>query len=245
MWRQGRSLPYGEGVSLWALGEMVKAQAGMLETDDAEETEAKLRECGHGASWRTRPTRMARAAISGCSSASRAGDTGRPSRRGEAFAAWRRFFETLAEERPLVLVFEDLHWADDALLDFVDYLVDWASGVPILVVGTARPELLTRRPGWGGGKSNASTLSALAALRRRHGAARARAPGDAGARADTQETLLERAGWKPPVRGGVRPHARRPDGGPASASGDGSGLIAARLDGLAADEKEFCRRWRC
>ena len=60
---------------------------------------------------------------------------------------------------PLVLVFEDLHWADDGLLDFVDHLVDWATGVPLLVVCTARPELLERRPGWGGGKRNALTLS--------------------------------------------------------------------------------------
>ena len=75
------------------------------------------------------------------------------------FAAWRHFFEALAEQRPLVLVFEDLHWADDGLLDFVDYLADWAGGVPLLVVGTARPELLARRPGWGGGKPNALTLS--------------------------------------------------------------------------------------
>ena len=80
-------------------------------------------------------------------------------RRGEAFAAWRYFFEVLAESRPLVLVFEDLHWADDGLLDFVDYLVDWAGEVPLLVVGSARPELLERRPGWGGGKPNALTLS--------------------------------------------------------------------------------------
>jgi predicted ATPase len=79
--------------------------------------------------------------------------------RDEAFAAWRRFFEELAEERPLVLVFEDLHWADDHLLEFVGHLVDWTSGVPLLVVCTARPELLTRRPDWGGGKPNALTLS--------------------------------------------------------------------------------------
>ena len=78
---------------------------------------------------------------------------------GEAFAAWRQFVEALAESRPLVLVFEDLHWADDGLLDFVDYLADWADGVPLLVVGSARPELLDRRPGWGGGKPNAITLS--------------------------------------------------------------------------------------
>src|SRR5204863_1899473 len=77
----------------------------------------------------------------------------------EAFSAWRRFLEGLAEQRPVVLVFEDLHWADDGLLDFVDYLSDWASAVPLLIVCMARPELLDRRPGWGGGKRNALTLS--------------------------------------------------------------------------------------
>ena len=67
--------------------------------------------------------------------------------------------EGLADERPLVLVFEDVHWADESLLDFIDYLIDWAGGVPLLAVCTARPELLTRRPGWGGGKRNALTIS--------------------------------------------------------------------------------------
>ena len=80
-------------------------------------------------------------------------------RRAEAFAAWRRFLEALGELGPAVLVFEDLHWADDGMLDFVDHLVEWAPGVPLLVVGTARPELLERRPGWGGGKPNAPTLA--------------------------------------------------------------------------------------
>src|SRR5919106_5528025 len=84
---------------------------------------------------------------------------GRGETLSESFAAWRRFFEGLAEQSPLVLVFEDLHWADDSLLDFVDHLVDWASGVPVLVVCTARPELLARRPDWGGGKTNAIALS--------------------------------------------------------------------------------------
>ena len=72
--------------------------------------------------------------------------------RGERFAAWRRFFEALAEQRPTVLVFEDLHWADDDLLDFVDHLVDWARACRCSSSCTARPELLERRPGWGGGK---------------------------------------------------------------------------------------------
>jgi predicted ATPase len=74
-----------------------------------------------------------------------------------------RFLEAMAEQRPLVVVFEDLHWADESLLDFVDELVDWVTEVPLLVVATARPELLERRPGWAGGKLNATTL-ALAPL---------------------------------------------------------------------------------
>ena len=80
-------------------------------------------------------------------------------RRDEAFAAWRRFFEALAERRPLVLVFEDIHWADDGLLDFIEHLVDWVRGVPMLVLCTARLELLERRPAWGGGKLNAATIA--------------------------------------------------------------------------------------
>src|SRR5207247_7787141 len=77
----------------------------------------------------------------------------------ESFSAWRSFLEAVAEERPLVLVFDDLHWADDGLLDFVDQLVEWARSAPILVLCTARPELLERRPGWAGGKANAATIS--------------------------------------------------------------------------------------
>ena len=79
--------------------------------------------------------------------------------RVEAFAAWRRFLEALAEDGPMVLVFEDIHWADDALLDFIDLLADRAGAVPLLIVCTARPELLERRPSWAGGKTNAHTIS--------------------------------------------------------------------------------------
>jgi class 3 adenylate cyclase len=157
-WRQGRSLPYGEGVSYWALAEMVKAQAGILETDDEDQAAAKLAETVRAviegerdAAWVERNLRP----LVGLAAETELG----ADRRGEAFSAWRRFVEALAERRPLVLVFEDLHFADGGLLDFVDYLVDWASGVPLLVVGTSRPELLARRSGWGGGKPNALTLS--------------------------------------------------------------------------------------
>ena len=127
-WRQGRSLPYGEGVAFWAVAEMVKAQAGILETDSAEAAETKLHRdladlIPDAESARWIETQL-RPLVGLAGEEDPSGD-----RRDEAFAAWRRFFEALAERRPLVLVFEDLHWADDNLLDFVDYLVDWASGL--------------------------------------------------------------------------------------------------------------------
>jgi predicted ATPase len=148
-----------EGVSFWALAEMVKAQAGILETDTFAEAGAKLAQLtsdvvpgASEADW----VRRHLGALAGVHGGDAPAGGGR---RDEAFAAWRYFVEALAEQRPLVLVFEDLHWADDGLLDFIDYLVDWAGEVPLLVVGSARPELLERRPGWGGGKPNALTLS--------------------------------------------------------------------------------------
>ncbi|HET8969369.1 MAG TPA: AAA family ATPase, partial [Gaiellaceae bacterium] len=193
-WRQGRSLPYGEGISFWALGEMVKAQAGILETDSSEHAEAKLHAAVEAVAgdedprWLERHLRV----LVGLE-----GEGGSEDRRTEAFTAWRRFFEAMAEERPLVLVFEDLHWADDALLDFVDHLVGWASGVPILVVATARPELLERRSGWGGGKPNAVTLS-LSPLSDEQTADLVHALLDSPVLdADTRTELLARAGGNP------------------------------------------------
>ena len=79
--------------------------------------------------------------------------------RQESFTAWRRFFEGLAAARPTVLVFEDLHWADEALLAFLEHLAEWSQGVPLLVLCAARPELYERRPGWGAGLRNAHTIN--------------------------------------------------------------------------------------
>ena len=161
-WRQGRSLPYGEGVSYWALAEMVKAQAGMLETDSDDEVEAKLArtveqlidEDGEWVLSHLRPL------------VGQASDTASGSQE-EAFAAWRRFFEALADQHPLVLVFEDIQWADDGLLDFIEHLADWVRDVPMLILCTARLELLERRPAWGGGKLNAANVAAGATVGRR------------------------------------------------------------------------------
>ena len=156
-WRAGRCLPYGEGVSFAALAEMTKAEVGVRRADAAEVAESKLRETlsrlfrdSVEARWIESHLRP----LVGLEAPVGSGD-----RRDESFTAWRRFFEAVTERRPLVLVFEDLHWADDAVLDFVDHLVDWATAVPLLVLCTARPELLERRPGWGGGKRNFMTLT--------------------------------------------------------------------------------------
>ncbi len=172
-WRQGRSLPYGEGVSFWALAEMVKAQAGVLDSDSPEAAGEKLHRTvvdlvGEAdAEW---VASHLRPLIGIGASSDLAGG------RDEAFAAWRRLFEALAERRPLVLVFEDLHFADDGLLDFVDELIEWTTDVPLLVLCTARPELLDRRPAWGGGKLELDDARTVAARGRRRRAPRGRAP---------------------------------------------------------------------
>jgi len=235
-WRQGRSLPYGEGVSFWALAEMVKAQAGVLETDGVERTEAKLRETVAALVSDQADADWLKSHLRPLVGLEAAGELG-SGRRDEAFAAWRGFLEALAEARPLVLVFEDLHWADDSLLDFVDYLVDWASGVPILVVGTARPELLSRRPGWGGGKPNALTLS-LSPLSDDETAELVHALLDRPVLAvEVQQTLLERADGNPLYAEEFVRMLDEQEDGQLPLPETVQGLIAARLDGLQPEEK--------
>ncbi len=234
-WRQGRSLPYGEGVSFWALGEMVKAHAGILETDSEEEAERKLQEAvattvpADDAEWTVSHLRP----LAGIEASS-----GRSDNQSEAFAAWRGFLEGIADRDPLVLVFEDLHWADEGLLDFVDHLADWATRVPLLVVATARPELLARRSGWGGGKTNALMLS-LAPLSVTETAELVHALLERAAiPADVQATLLERAGGNPLyAEEFVRLLDERTDG--SALPETVQGIIAARLDALEREDKEL------
>ncbi|MGH2573511.1 MAG: ATP-binding protein [Actinomycetota bacterium] len=157
-WRQGRCLPYGEGVTFWALGEMVKAQAGILESDDPEQAAQKIEVAARAVATDSSEQEWLEARLSPLVGIG-GPDGGRVAERDESFAAWRRFLEAIAALRPLVLVFEDLHWADLALLDFVEHLVDWSTEVPLLVLCTARPELYERYPAWGGGKRNSTTLA--------------------------------------------------------------------------------------
>jgi class 3 adenylate cyclase/tetratricopeptide (TPR) repeat protein len=239
-WRLGRSLPYGDGVSFWALTQMVKAQAGILETDTSEQAQAKLAamtaDVVAGASEAGWVARHLGTLVGVAADGVQVGGD----RRSEAFAAWRYFFELLAEQQPLVLVFEDLHWADDGLLDFVDYLADWAAEVPLLVVGAARPELLERRPGWGGGKPNALTLS-LAPLSdddtaRLIGSLLGRPVLEAG----QQALLLARAGGNPLyAEQYVQMLAEQEAGAPLLLPESIQAIIGARLDLLAPADKRL------
>ena len=243
IWRQGRCLPYGEGITYWAFGEMVKAQAGILESDAAAEADAKLRR----AIAELVADRSERDWLHGQLGPLVGVAASQDGNRDESFTAWRRFLEGLASEQPAVLVFEDLHWAEAALVEFVEHLVDRSAGVSLLVVCSARPELYERHPSWGGGKRNSTTVS-LAPL----------SP-DATARlvaallkqavlpAETQSALLDRCGGNPLYaeefvrmltdRGVLTGRARITRDATVPLPETVQALIAARLDTLPPDPK--------
>jgi class 3 adenylate cyclase/tetratricopeptide (TPR) repeat protein len=232
-WRRGRSLSYGDNVSLWALGEIVKAELGVLESDSAAETAAKL-----AASLAELIDDPVEAAWVGQHLAPLVGLTGTDVDRSQSAAARRRWIEALADRYPLVLVFEDLQWADDELLDFVDQLVEWVAGVPLLVVCTTRPELFERRPGWGGGKRNALSIS-LGPLGDADTARIVAATLDqALLPAATQAALLARADGNPLY---AEQYARMVAEGaaPDALPENVQGIVAARLDLLSTDEKSL------
>ena len=232
-WRQGRCLPYGEGIAFWALGEIVKAECGILESDSPGEAEAKLEQ--------SLPSDDPDFAWLKARLAPLVGAGGEPAAQEESFAAWRRVLESWAEGRETVLVVEDLHWADASLLSFLEHLADWAEGVPLLLVCTARPELYERHPTWAAGLRNAQTIT-LPPLSAEDTARLISALLDrAVLPAETQRVLLERAGGNPLYaeefvrllqdRGELAETEEVPDSVQA--------LIAARLDTLTTDRKSL------
>ena len=156
-WRQGRCRPFGEGVDFRALSDILEAHAGVLDSDDASIVEAKLKEVlpeSEDRAWllqRLRPL---------------LGLNGSAASRGENFVAWERMMEVIAAEGPAVIVIEDLHWAGEAMLGFVEHLLAGDHMVPLLIVATTRPELLEKHVGLltakdGGRSPRPITLSAL------------------------------------------------------------------------------------
>ncbi len=148
-WRQGRCVPYGEGRTFWALREIVRAHAGILRTHDVETTTELLERVvadGPDHRWlcdRLRP-------LVGLDAAEADPE--------ENYAAWLRFFRDAASQRPLVLVIEDLHFADEAMLDFMDYASGRVDGLPLLVIGTARPEVFEQRPAFAASSGRATRM---------------------------------------------------------------------------------------
>ncbi|HET7685057.1 MAG TPA: adenylate/guanylate cyclase domain-containing protein, partial [Candidatus Limnocylindria bacterium] len=153
-WHQGRSPAYGEGITFWALGEMVRMRLGIGEGADEETTRAAL-----AASLAEFVEDEAeRRSLEGPLLSLLGFEEQARSTRGELFAAWRTFFERIAEKGPVVLVFEDLQWADEGLIDFIEEMLAWSRGRPIYVITLARPELLDRRPTWGAGQRGFTSL---------------------------------------------------------------------------------------
>ena len=197
-WRRGRCMAYGN-TAYSALADAVKAQCEIFDDDATEVAWKKVNEAVESLFGDKELAPQIGALVG-------AGEPGAFSRE-DLFDAWRRFFERMAARYPLVLVFEDIHWADDALLDFTEYLADWAQG-PIMVLTLARPELFENRPAWGGGKRNAvstfldplsadeSSAMLVRPARRRHD----RGPGARGRGAQRRQ---------PAVRRGDRPQADR------------------------------------
>ncbi|MEX1006014.1 MAG: adenylate/guanylate cyclase domain-containing protein [Acidimicrobiia bacterium] len=152
-WHEGRSPSYGDGIAMWALGEMVRQRAGIQESDDDAATLERLEDMvgtyvsdDRNQTW----VQERLAALLGVG-------TSMGTERTELFAAARMLFEGIAAHGTVVLVFEDLHWADPALLEFIDDLPDWSQNHPILVVTLSRPDLLDRRPEWGSGRRGLSS----------------------------------------------------------------------------------------
>jgi class 3 adenylate cyclase/tetratricopeptide (TPR) repeat protein len=147
-WHRGRCLSYGEGVTYWALADMVRMRCRIAEDEGAETGVEKLRATlaeqlvDEDERAFVEPRLLQLLGWGGDEQAERQ----------QLFAAWRVFFERMSDTYPVVLVFEDLQWADESLLDFIEYLLEWSRNHPVFVVTLARPELAGRRPTWGAGQ---------------------------------------------------------------------------------------------
>ena len=233
-WRRGRSLAYGESVSFLALGEMVKSQAEIFENDPADQAEAKLSGAvaalvsdDRDRQWLLRYLRP----LVGLS-----GDAEAAERPGEMFAAWRRFLEEVAAMQPLGLVFEDIHWAHDGLLDFIGELADLGHG-RLLILCTARPELLQRRPAWGKDTRDRTTLT-LERLDDEHALRLLSALLDPATLDPLRGSLIERAGGNPfYAEQCARMLLERRSMDEQALPDSVQAIIGARLDALAPSEK--------
>jgi class 3 adenylate cyclase/tetratricopeptide (TPR) repeat protein len=154
-WHRGRCLAYGEGVTYWALGEMFRMRAGIAEEEDPVSARFKLKETIETYVSDPEERRWIEPRLAHLLALEERTATDQE----DLFSGWRLFLERMAEAHPTVLVFEDLQWADTALLDFIEHLLDWSRTYPLFVLTLARPELLDRRPAWGAGKRSFNSVA--------------------------------------------------------------------------------------
>ncbi len=145
---RGRCLPYGEGITYWAVAEIVRQATGIADGDDAETARERIDAFVAGLPEAAAIARGLAGLIGLESSAAQE----------EIVWSFRRALEHLADTGPLVVLVDDIHWADSPLLDLIESVADLARDSPILFVCPARPEFLDDRPTWGGGKLNATTI---------------------------------------------------------------------------------------
>jgi class 3 adenylate cyclase/tetratricopeptide (TPR) repeat protein len=229
---RGRCLPYGEGVTYWSVAEMVKASAGISDDDPLEQAFKKLRETCED---------EAVADLLGLAVGVLEAVEGERSQQEIAWAV-RSWTEQLADAQPLVLVFEDVHWGEEPLLEVIEHLAAWVRTAPVLLLCLARPELLDVRPAWGGGRLRAVTLE-LEAL-----------PDDEGARlvrelaaevdvpVDVDAVLAKAEGNPLFVEETIRALAEQPDGRQERIPDTLQALIAARIDRLPTASRRLVQR---
>ena len=234
VWRQGRCLPYGESITFHALAEIVKSQAGILATETPDVAKAKLRLTVENSvaneeehDWIFRSLEVL-VAIDDTVEADPA----------EAAAGWRQFLAALANQSPLVIVIEDLHWADDALVTFLNELPAWGFDLPIFLICTSRPEIYSEHPEWGVSTRNAINIG-LAPLGENEIAGLLDELLETGTMSPTQHSeLVERCGGNPlyaiEYAGLVRE-----GGGDLTPPDSVQALIAARLDLLDTETRTF------
>ncbi len=222
----GRCLAYGEGITFWPLREIVLdlsrdrpgASISALLEDDADRDAIAARISG--AIGRSEGTATAE----------------------EAFWAVRRLFEAVAREHPLIVVFEDIHWAEPTLLDLIDHVAEWSRDAPILLLCLARPELLDTRANWGGGKLNSTSLMLEALTDDEAGALIDHLVGDRELAPELRRRIAEEGGGNPLfVEQMLALLAERP-GTDVAVPPNIQTLIAARLDGLTDAERTVIER---
>jgi class 3 adenylate cyclase/tetratricopeptide (TPR) repeat protein len=228
----GRCLPYGEGVTYWPLAEMVKASAGISDDDRLDEAQEKLRASCED---------EAVADLLGLAAGVLEAVEGERTQQEIAWAV-RTWAEQLAQAQPLVLVFEDVHWGEEPLLQLIEHLAAWVRESPLLLVCIARPELLDIRPTWGGGRVRSAAIE-LEPLQPGESAELVRAlTAELDEPVDTEAVLAKSEGNPLFVEETVRMLAEQPRAGAERIPDTLQALIAARIDRLPVAQRSLLQR---